>query len=121
MSSKIVSKFRQIFCLIIFSQAEFLTAFFDTTIRQNTTQFFDKNFRHDMIIFFDTKFRHKISTRNFDIIFRLVKKIICRKSTAFFDKKLQQTTVFLAKTIQISTNFYRFLQNFTNFFRQKLR
>lgn len=42
-------------------------------------------------------------------------------STAFFDKKLQQTTVFFAKNIQISTNFYRFLQNFTNFFRQKLR
>ena len=66
MSSKIVSKFRQIICLINFSQAEFSTAFFDTTIRQNTTQFFDKNFRHDMIIFFDKKFRHHFSTVIFD-------------------------------------------------------
>ena len=106
------SKFRQIFCLIIFSQSEFLTAFFDTTIRQNTTQFFDNNFRHDVTRFFDTKFRHYFSTQNFDIIFRLVKKIICRKSTAFFDKKLQQTTVFFAKTIQISTDFYKILQTF---------
>ena len=66
MSRTFHRKFRQIICLINFSQAEFLTAFFDTTIRQNTTEFFDKNFRHDMIIFFDNNFRHKISTVIFD-------------------------------------------------------
>ena len=65
MSRTFHRKFRQIICLINFSQAEFLTAFFDTTIRQNTTQFFDKNFRHDVTRFFDTKFRHYFSTKFF--------------------------------------------------------
>ena len=126
-----IASFDKFFCLINFSQTEFLTAFFDTTIRQNTTQFFDKNFRQ------------QISTVNFDIIFRQnflsenVVEIYCRRSLSknivevnyltsknlqhFSTKKLQKMTVFFAKTIQISTNLYRFLQNFTNFFRQKLR
>ena len=74
-----------------------------------------------MTTFFSIIFRQQIFTVNFDIIFRLVKKIICRKTTAFFAINRHKTTVFFAKTIQILTNFYRFLQNFTNFFRQKLR
>lgn len=81
MSSKIVRKFRQIFCLIIFSQAEFLTAFFDTMIRQNTTQFFDTIFRHDMTIFLDKKFRHHFSTRIFclKMLSKYIVEEACRK------------------------------------------
>ena len=130
MSSKI---FRQIFCLIIFSQAEFLTVFFDTTIRQNTTQFFDSIFRHDMTRFFDTIFRQNILYEN-------VVEIYCRRSLSknivevnyltsknlqhFSTKnysKLQFFSPKLYKFLQISTDFYRILQNFTNFFRAKLR
>ena len=129
MSRTFHSKFRQIFWLIIFSQAEFLTAFFDTTIRQNTTQFFDKNFRHDMIIFFDKKFRHHFSTVIFDKKF-LSENVVeeaCRKKIVevnyltsknlqyFSTKNYSKRQFFspkLYKFRQISTDFYRILQTF---------
>ena len=141
MSRTFHRKFRQIFCLIIFSQAEFLTAFFDTTIRQNTTQFFDNNFRHDVTGFFDTKFRQEFSTANFYSKFRHhfstnflsenVVEIYCRRSLSknivevnyltskniqhFSTKNYSKRQFFspkLYKFLQISTDFYRILQTF---------
>ena len=120
MSRTFHSKFRQIFFLINFSQTEFSTAFFDTTIRQNTTQFFDKNFRH------------YFSTLNFDIIFRQnflsenVVEIYCRRSLSknivevnyLTSKNLQHfSTAFDIKTKDFSTNFVVFLQIYTYFYK----
>ena len=111
MSRTFHRKFRQIFCLIIFSQAEFLTAFFDTTIRQNTTRFFDNNFRHDVTGFFDKNFRQQISTVNFDIIFRQnflsenVVEIYCRGSLS---KNIVEVNYLTSKNLQhFSTKNYR--------------
>ena len=128
MSRTFHSKFRQIFWLIIFSQAEFSSAFFDTTIRQNTTTFFDKIFRHDVTLFFDTKFRHHFSTL---FLSENVVEIYCRRSLSknivevnyltsknlqyFSTKNYIKRHFFspkLYKFLQISTDFYRILQTF---------
>ena len=120
MSRNFYSKFRQIFCLIIFSQAEFLTAFFDTTIRQNTTQFFDIIFRQEISTqFFDKKFRQNFLSEN-------VVEIYCRRSLSknivevnyLTSKNLQHfSTAFDIKTQDFSTNFVVFLQISTDFYR----